>query len=256
MERGPVPRRANEDRSVADIMAPLLPIYSTRMTCATSALPDCKRLLDQQHLVMYDVSWAFYQRVLDHIGNGSLRVTFDCGSMEITRSLLEHERAKGAFIRLLEMMTLELDVESINLGSTTFCREDAQFGIDPDVCFYLMNADRIRRMKRFDPAKYPPPDLVIDMDIVRRAIPRLPVYAALDVPELWRFDGAKLTVLVLQSGTYRQAGRSPTFRLLPMDLFSEFIRRALHEEQTSVVRAFRDWLRSSGNSARHAQSLH
>lgn len=214
------------------------------MTPATRALPDRKRLLEQQHLVMLDVSWGFYQQVLEQIGNGSLRVTFDRGNMEITGSVLEHERAKGALIRLLEMMTLELEIESINLGSTTFFREDAQVGIDPDVCFYLKNADRIRGMKRFDPARYPPPDLVIEMDVVARSIPRLPIYAALGVPQLWRFNGTDLEVLMLQSGTYRQTERSPTFPLLPMDRFSEFIRRAMAEEQTSVVRKFRDRLGS------------
>ena len=214
------------------------------MMLAYSTESDRKRLLEQQHLVMHDVSWAFYQQVLEQIGNGSLRVTFDRGSMEITGSLLEHERAKGAVIRLLEMMTLEMEIESVNLGSTTFYREDAQVGLDPDVCFYLRNSGRIRGMKRFDPAKYPPPDLVIEMDIIARLILRLPIYAALGVPELWRFNGAEVEVLVLQSGTYIRAKRSPTFPLLPMDRFSEFIARALAEEQTSVVREFRDWLRS------------
>jgi len=40
-------------------------------------------LTNQQHLVMHDVSWDFYSRVLEAIGDGALRVTFNDGSIEI-----------------------------------------------------------------------------------------------------------------------------------------------------------------------------
>lgn len=216
------------------------------MTVAAPIVADSdrSRLLDQQHLVLHDVSWSFYEKLLDQIGDRPLRVTFNRGSMEIMAPLAEHEFPKGGIRRLIEAMALELDIPLTSLGSTTFRREDAQAGLEPDECYYLRNADRVRGMKRFDPAIYPPPDLAIEVDITSRSIPRQPIYAALGVGELWRFEGSELTVLLLQGGTYQPVEKSPTFPFLPIDQFSRFICRMMDEEQTSVVREFQRWLRT------------
>lgn len=44
---------------------------------------DRNRLLDQQHLVMHDVPWSFYEDLLAQIESRPLRVTFDHGRLEI-----------------------------------------------------------------------------------------------------------------------------------------------------------------------------
>ena len=40
-------------------------------------------MADQQHIVLDGVSWDFYERVLEEIGDRAIRVTFDEGSIEI-----------------------------------------------------------------------------------------------------------------------------------------------------------------------------
>lgn len=214
------------------------------MTLAVPVSPERNRLLDQQHLVVDHVSWTLYERILEEIGDRQLRVTFHRGRMEIMAPLAEHEFPTGAIARLLEAMTVELDIDLAKLRSTTFRREDAQAGLEPDECYYLKNADRIRGMKRFDPAIYPPPDLAIEIDITSRSIARQPIYAALGVPELWRFDGSKITVLLLQGSTYRPVEKSPTFPFLPMDQFTRFVHRMVEESQTAVIREFQLWVRT------------
>src|SRR5205814_3142396 len=108
------------------------------MTIATSR----SRLLDQQHIVLDDVSWDFYERVLEEIGDRPIRVTFSEGSIEIMSPLPEHERTKKIIARLLELLTLELDIPLECFGSTTFRREDKQKGLEPDECYYLKNIER------------------------------------------------------------------------------------------------------------------
>jgi Uma2 family endonuclease len=99
-------------------------------------------------------------------------------------------------------------------------------------------------MKDFEPDAYPPPDLAIEVDITRRSIAREPIYAALGVPELWRYDGKRLHVLKLTAaGTYEVAAASLSFPFLPMADFERFVKRMLDEEQTKVLREFRDWVR-------------
>ncbi|WP_333312715.1 MULTISPECIES: Uma2 family endonuclease [unclassified Microcoleus] len=44
----------------------------------------------------------------------------------------------------------------------------------------------------------PPPDLAIEIDITRSSIHRLELYASLGVPEVWRYDGKRLTIYQLE----------------------------------------------------------
>lgn len=199
----------------------------------------------QQHLVLQGVSWDFYSRMLQAIGNNGLRASFHEGSIEIMSPLPEHEDVKKAIARLLEAMADELDLSLHGFGSTTFRREDRAAGLEPDECYYLGNEARVRGMKRFDPAIHPAPDLAIEVDIFGRSIAREPIYAALQVPELWRYDGKKLTILLLRpDGKYFAVERSPSFSLLPVWEFAAFVLRMESERQTSVVREFRRWVAS------------
>ncbi len=211
------------------------------MTTATATIP----LAERQHIVLDDMSWDFYERLLEEIGDRPLRVTFDEGSIEIMSPLPEHESPKKAIAGLIELLTIELNIPMRRFGSSTFRREDTQKGLEPDECYYLANADRVRGMKEFDPTVYPPPDLAIEVDITRRSIPRQPIYAALGVPELWRFDGKRIHILQLSSeGRYREVDASPAFPFLPMQEFQKFMDRMETEEQTSVLRSFRNWIAS------------
>jgi len=210
----------------------------------TQAL-DQTRLLDRQHIVLDYVSWDFYERVREEIGNRPIQVTFSDGSIEIMSPLPEHEWVKKALARLIELLAVELSIPMASYGSSTFRREDKQKGLEPDECYYLKNADRVRGMKEFDPSVHPAPGLAVEIDITTRSIPRQPIYAALGVPELWRFDGKKLHVLVLDhEGQYLPSERSVAFPFLPMERIFEFAMRMENEEQTAVLREFQKWVRT------------
>jgi Uma2 family endonuclease len=90
---------------------------------------------------------------------------------------------------------------------------------------------------------HPPPDLAIEVDITSRSIPRLPIYAALGVAELWRFDGSQLQVLHLsRQGKYISRSRSKTFPFLPVAEFSRFVLRRKERDQIKILREFRAWV--------------
>ena len=91
----------------------------------------------------------------------------------------------------------ELGIEAEDLGSTTFRREDLERGFEPDSCFYIQNEKEIRGNVRIDPAVDQPPDLVIEIDITSPSLNKLPIYARMGVPEVWRYDGERMAILVL-----------------------------------------------------------
>jgi len=55
----------------------------TAMTLMLVSPEQRDRLLDQQHLVLRDVSWTSYERVLDELGDWTTRATDHHESIEI-----------------------------------------------------------------------------------------------------------------------------------------------------------------------------
>lgn len=200
------------------------------------------QLDQQQHLVLSGVDWEFYEHVLGKIGDRPIRVTYFDGTIEIMAPLSKHEVVKKAIARLVETMMLDLDMSGIPFGSTTFREEAKGAGLEPDECYYLKNPATVMGMEKFDPEKFPPPDLAIEVDITRRSVPRQPIYAALGVPELWRFDGQNLEVMVLGKKGYSRVHSSPAFPFLKMDQFSQFVHRLLNEDSVIVLKDFRKWV--------------
>ena len=208
----------------------------------TAVIPPIS-VSDQQHMVLHEVSWEFYEHLLDEIGDRPIRVTFDNGSLEVMAPLPLHERWKKYIARMIELLCVELDIEIDTLGSTTIRREDFAKGLEPDECYYVRHAEEIRGKKVLDLAVDPPPDLAVEVEITRRSVPRHPVYAALGVPELWTFDGRRLLVRQLGADrVYHAAKSSLAFPFLPMNRFEEFLLRMEDERQATVLREFRRWV--------------
>lgn len=208
---------------------------------------DRDRLRDQQHFAMSGASWSLYEQLVEAAGNRPIRITFNKGDLEIMAPLHEHELGKKVIARLIEFLAFECNVPLIGFGSATYRREDRQVGLEPEECYYVRaNAAAVRGMKKFDATIHPPPDLAIEVDITVRSVAREPVYAELGVPELWRYDAARLTVLLLDAASrqYRVAPRSAAFSYLPIDRFEAFIHRMEREEQTAVLREFQTWVRT------------
>lgn len=198
-----------------------------------------------ERVVLHGVSWDFYEALLREIGDQHLYLTYDDGELEIMSPSPDHETWKTLIGRMIELLTLERDVEIRSLGSTTFKRRDLAKGLEPDECYYLDHEADVRHQREMDLRRDPPPDLVVEVDISQHAVNRERVYAALGVPELWRFDGHRLEAWILgPDGSYRQQDRSRAFAWLVMADLQRFLEMRCQSSETAVMRAFRDWLRS------------
>jgi Uma2 family endonuclease len=122
-------------------------------------------------------------------------------------------------------------------------------GAEPDSCYYLQNEPLVRSKQEIDLDNDPPPDLVLEIDITSGSLDKRPIYAAVGVPELWRYDGKKLEVFVLQpsSQDYQQVNQSPTLPWMPLDVIPRFIRQSLVDGETATLRTFRAWVREQQN---------
>jgi Uma2 family endonuclease len=213
---------------------------------ATATLPNLESAKTTQRFLLRDVGWEGYQSLLKIIGDRPIRVTYDRGDVELMAPLSIHERYKSLIGRMIETITEELEIQAVAVGSTTFSSEELDRGLEPDECYYLTNAGQVRDWKRIDLNVDPPPDLVVEVDISRSSLNRQGIYAALGVPEIWRFDGETMTVLLLQQErNYIPSETSAAFPFLPMNELATFLRGYALGDDTRWARTFREWVRTT-----------
>jgi len=195
--------------------------------------------------LLNNISWETYESLLKDLqSEPGMRLTYDRGRLEIMTPLDPHETYKKLIGRFVEAATEELNVEIRSLGSRTCQREDLGRGLEPDECYYLQNEPVVRNLEQIDLSQNPPPDLVVEIDITSSSIDRLKIYVALAVPEVWRYDGSRLTILRLENGEYKECDRSPSLPLLTPGEVVRFLELRKAMGETSLIRLFREWVRS------------
>lgn len=201
-------------------------------------------LPDEQGFLLTDVSWDFYERLLQEVGNRHIFVTYNRGSLEIMSPSWKHENEAdllGLFVRLLAM---ELDIPIKGGGSTTFRLRRVEAGLEPDRCFYIQHWASVKRKRVIDLSIDPPPDLAIEVEVSRRLADRIEVYRRLGVPELWCYGGKRLRILLLQGDQYIESERSAAFpKLLAKDMHT-LLEKSLDISESQWGRFIQEWVRS------------
>ncbi|MGL6140587.1 MAG: Uma2 family endonuclease, partial [Planktothrix sp.] len=165
------------------------------MTTATLTIPEQRTVLNQ-------VSWQTFINLLNDLGNNRvIRLYYDQGVLEIMTPLGEHENNNRFIDDLVRAIADELNLNLKKMGSLTLKREELLKGAEPDSCYYLENEPLVRHKQNIDLESDPPPDLVLEIDITSSSLDKQTIYAAFKIPELWRYNGQKLEVFVLDKIT-------------------------------------------------------
>jgi Uma2 family endonuclease len=189
-----------------------------------------------------EVTWAELEGILEELGDrGNPRLSYSHGTLELMSPSPEHEDNKDILSHLVEILLEELDIEFRNLGSTTFKNQQMDQAVEPDACFYIEHEAEIRGKRRIDLTIDPPPDLAIEIDITART--RFTNYAALGVPELWRYNGTALEISVLRQGQYERSEQSLHFPGLPLtEVIPDYLEQSRSSGRTALLRTFRRWV--------------
>jgi Uma2 family endonuclease len=198
----------------------------------------------EQRILLSNVSWETYERLLaDHLDSSVPHFNYDRGMLEIMSPNPEHEKINRTINLLVEIVAEEMGLDTENLGSTTFRREDLKRGFEPDTCFYVQNEERIRGKARLDLTVDPPPDLVIEIDITSPSLDKFPIYARIGVPEVWRYDGEKIAIFRLEGNVYAEAPESAILPPLSGEVLSGFVEEGKVLGRTAWLKRVREWAR-------------
>jgi len=215
---------------------------------------------EERRILLPNASWGTYERLLaEREERRYPRFFYDRGVLEILSPSTEHDGVSRVIAALVELLTEEAETDVCNAGSTTFKREDLSRGFEPDECFYFgSNAGRVRELVadkgdiELD-AGDPAPDLVLEVDITNPSLDKLPIYARLDVPEVWRYSGGRLEIFRLadeaSAGEEPRYAEAPESAFLPGvtgDALTRLVAEGLNLDRRVWRRRVREWARGVG----------
>ena len=190
------------------------------------------------------VSWEEYEQLIADLGDDyHVRVSYACGWLEIMSPLPEHEELADVVLGITREITRELGVKLVARGSMTIRSAWQSKDAEPAPCFYVQNAARIIGKRSLDFNTEPPPDIVVEIDLTNASQSKFSIYAALRVPEIWRYDGSQAYFYHLAGEQYVETSYSQAFPFLPSTVLAQFIEQSKTEGQDAALDAARAWVR-------------
>ncbi len=203
------------------------------------------------------VTFDSYVRMRDDRRNRHLRMAYNDGVLELMSPEYLHDRQSRRIYTLIYAYAGAFQVPCEAAGSTTFRKgEPGQFsgkGREADESFYIGDAvQQILGKDSLDLSIDPPPSLWVEVDNWGSSAAKLPTYAGLGVPEVWRYrvQQRRLWFGQLVGSGYQRIAES---RTLP-GLTPELVIRLLAEGATRPGAEWGEWLRSDWFPS-HRQSM-
>jgi Uma2 family endonuclease len=201
------------------------------------------------HLLIHDVTWEQYEALLADWGEERRvpRINYCDGILEIMSPLPAHERSHRIIAHIVAAL---LDAQGRaweDFGSTTF-KKPKKAGLEPDTCFYIQNAHRVRSLLRMNMETDPPPDLAIEADVTSKTT--LDAYLTVQVPEVWIYENDRLKIYLLQNegnqAAYQLDNQSRVFPDLPIvTLIPQLVQEAIVRGTSTMLRDLRQRLNAS-----------
>jgi Uma2 family endonuclease len=206
----------------------------------TTSTPVEQQTTPENRVILKGVSWSTFKALLADVGDDrAWRIAYDGGVLEIRMPHLEHEVPKGLIESFIEATADEREIEVMKAGSLTLEREDLTRAVEPDTCFYIQNEASVRGKRDINLPEDLPPDLAIESDYTNSSVNKDSIYAAIGVPEIWRYRRESLQVYQLVEGKYEVCDRSLAFPFLPVAEIPGFIEQSRTVGQRAAVRLFR-----------------
>lgn len=203
---------------------------------ATDYLEIIEQLTPGEPAIFHNVSWHEYERLLDElIDRSGVRLSYDEGTLEIMTISTEHDFYAEMLQNLVRLLSLRLKFKFRSFGHATMKKTRTRRGKEPDGCFFIKSCDLIGPRKRLDFENDPPPDLAVEIDLSTKSISKLPIYRALQVPEVWIYNGNALTIYRLGDAGYESVEQSVELPVLTSQLLTSFLKEAEQTEDDNQL---------------------
>jgi Uma2 family endonuclease len=205
--------------------------------------------ITEQRVVLSDVSWQQFEKLLAELGpDRQTRLTYWRGKLEMMTPVDAHERCSKLLDSLILLLTDELNIPLTSLSPILLIQPDLGCATEPDTCYYLEEQPPTRDL---DLGQDVPPDLVVEVALTRSNIDKLPIYASLGIPEVWRYLTTadedlmlkgQLSIYQLQDEDYVEQPRSEAFPFLSAARILEFMEQSDSMSLSASLRLLRAWI--------------
>lgn len=200
-------------------------------------------------ILLDGVSWETYQSLREANPGGHLRMTFDQGVLEFMSPSKKHEQISSLLGSMMYEWMMLRSIGAVFGGHTTFSRRDLLRGLEPDNCCWIARYPEVLDKEDIDLTVDPPPDLALEVEVSRSSVPKLPIYQALGVPEVWRWRRGSLEVLILDAaGQYQSKPDSKALAGFPFRLAEEFIELRDVNNHLELMKRFRAAIATGGSA--------
>ncbi len=205
----------------------------------------------EQRIVLEKISWQQFETILAETGvERTTRFTFDRGRLEMMTPLDEHERCHKLIESLILVLVDEMQLPVEGYKAPTLMRSDLKLAIEPETGYYIQHAADVHSKAAIELRVDPPPDLVLDVSLNASTLDRLSIYAALGVPEVWRyvsqagddFFKGNLQTYRLHGTRYVESTNGFAFPFLPAGRILQFIDESDALGLMTALRSLRDWV--------------
>lgn len=209
-----------------------------------SAILESTQLKLTKSEVIYGVSWEIYESLVEKYWEMSCpHLTYDSGILEVEMSNSDkHEENNRTLAKLVEIMLEELEIDYRNLGSTTYKKKIIRKGFEPDSCFYIQSLEEIQSESNIGIENKIPPDLTIEVNRTSSSVPRMPIFAAFGVKEIWRFAGEEVKFYTLENKVYLETETSIALPILSSQQATGFLRESREMKSTAWAKKIRNWV--------------
>lgn len=194
---------------------------------------------------IHGIDWETYRDISDELTGRHLRITYEDGRLDLMTISSKHGRLCRLLANLIRVLTDEMNLPLSCYGDMTCDKKKSLRGLEPDECFYIQNEPAVRLKDDIDLTVDPPPDLAVEIELSRARRDRLSVYAGVGVPEVWRYNGKRLTCHVLSKDgkNYVESKVSRAIPKLQLADLLHFVELRTQLDETSLIRSFREWAR-------------
>jgi Uma2 family endonuclease len=221
----------------------------TMNTLTADCLEIIERLPAGVKLQLPNVDWDEYEQLLSQMEDfPGHRLSYDRGRLDIMSPKRDHKAYKFFIGSIVGLLAEEQQIDIEPSGTATLRRKKLEVGAEPNESFYIQNASRVVDHLETNLEIDPPPDLVIEIDTTSESLQKFKIYAALSVPEIWRYDGRQAHFYALVGDGYEMIQNSIAFPALTVADLTLYLEQRKTEGHSKTLRAFRQMLRSRTSS--------
>lgn len=205
---------------------------------------------NEQRVVIPNVSWQQFEQLLIELGVDRLvRLTYARGKLEMMTPVADHDRCHKLLESLILVVADELKRPVEAIAPVMLKSPDLLCATEPDACYYFSTPSLPHKSAIYLPPD-PVPDLLVEVALTQSKLDKLPLYASLAIPEVWRYITTagedvlkgKLLIYCLQGDRYISQSHSNIFQRLSGDRILEFLEQSDSMSLSASLRVFRAWI--------------